>query len=171
MLYISFNSFRSTSASISSRMLNNSLELRRRQMSIQQKFVRHMSDTTRSFCVRSQHEHPRCRPRTKREVRIFVDECMTFSPASAKSSTRHRMTSFFVLFVLEVCVDLFVPFDQLFQRLRLPSVPHGLFVVRHAHVHFDVFAPSIPGRIHSWRAAWRKHVYPRVAVFVGPHKH
>ena len=107
MLYISFNSFRSTSASISSRMLNNSFELRRRQMSIQQKFVRQMSDTTRSFCVRSQHAHPRCRPRTKREVRIFVDECMAFSPASAKSSTKHKITSFFVLFVLEVCVDIF----------------------------------------------------------------
>ena len=172
MLYISFNSFRSTSASISSRMLNNSFELRRRQMSIQQKFVRHMSDTTRSFCVRSQHAHPRCRPRTNRLVSMFVDECMTFSPASAKSSTRHRITyPFFVLFVLEVCVDLFVPFDQFFQRLRLPGIPHGLFVVRHAHVYFDVFAPSIPGRIHSWGAAWRKHVYPRVAVFVGPHKH
>ena len=79
--------------------------------------------------------------------------------------------SFFVLFVLEVRVDLFVPLDQFLQRLRLPGIPHGLFVVRHAHVYFDVFAPRVPGRIHSWGAAWRKDVYPRVAVFVGPHKH
>ena len=78
--------------------------------------------------------------------------------------------SCFVLFGLEVCIDIFGAARSIFQRVRLPSIPHGLFVVRHAHVYFDVLPPSIPGRIHSWGAAWRKDVYPRVAVFVGPHQ-
>ena len=124
MLYISFNSFRSTSASNSNRMLNNSWELRRRQTSIQQKFVRHMSDTTRSFCVRSQHAHPRCRPRTKREVRIFVDECMTFSPASAKSSTKHRMTYPFLCFLCLRCELTFLCRSINFSNVSGSQVSH-----------------------------------------------
>ena len=124
MLYISFNSFRSTSASISSRMLNNSFELRRRQMSIQQMFVRHMSDTTRSFCVRSQHAHPRCRPRTKREVMIFMDECMTFSPASAKSSTRARIAYHFVCFLCLRCALTFLCLFDQFSNVSGSQVSH-----------------------------------------------
>ena len=124
MLYISFNSFRSTSASISSRMLNNSFELRRRQMSIQQKFVRHMSDTTRSFCVRSQHAHPRCRPRTNRLVSMFVDECMTFSPASAKSSTKHRITYPFLCFLCLRCALTFLCRSINFSRVSGSQVSH-----------------------------------------------
>ena len=123
MLYISFNSFRSTSASISSRMLNNSFELRRRQMSIQQKFVRHMSDTTRSFCVRSQHAHPRCRPRTKRLVSMFVDECTTFSPASAKSSTRHIMTYPCLCFLCLRCALTFLCRSINFPTSPAPKCP------------------------------------------------
>ena len=60
---------------------------------------------------------------------------------------------------------------QLFKCFRRPTAPHCLFVVRHAHVYFDVFAPRIPGRADARSAAWRKDVDPRIAVFVGPHKH
>ena len=61
-------------------------------MSIQQKLVRQINETTRSFCVSNQHAHPKWRPRTNKLVSMFVLECMTLSPASAKSSTSTRIT-------------------------------------------------------------------------------
>ena len=100
ILYISFNNFLSTRASISSRIDSNSFELRRRQISIQQKLVRQISDMTHNFCVSSQQAQPRCRPLTKRLVRMFVELRMTFSPASAKSSTKTKITYPFCVFVL-----------------------------------------------------------------------
>ena len=124
MPYISCNSFRFTSPSNSSRMLSNSFEFLSCQQRSQQKFVRHMSDTTRSFCVRSQHAHPRCRPRTNRLVSMFVDECMTFSPASAKSSTKHRMTYPFLCFLCLRCALTFLCRSINFSNVSGSQVSH-----------------------------------------------
>ena len=93
----------STWASISSRIESNSFELRRRQISIQQKLVRQMRDTTRSFCVSNQQAQPRCLPLTKRLVNMFVELCITFSPASAKSSTKTKITYPFLCFLCFKC--------------------------------------------------------------------
>ena len=152
ILYISCSNLRSTNASSSSRIVESSLELRKRQMSIQQKLVRHISETTRNFCVSSQQAQPRCLPRTNREVRIFVLECITLSPASAKSSTRHKITYPFLCFFALRCAlgNLLLSLNQLLQNLWLPRIPHCLLFIRDPHMSTNKFSPSIPGRIHSF---------------------
>ena len=122
ILYISFRSLRSTNASNSSRIVINSFEFQSRQISIQQKLVRQMRETTLNFWVNNQHAQPSCRPRTNKLVRIFVELCITLSPWSAKSSMSTRTTYPFYVFCFQICIDLFMPLDD-FPKCRVPIDP------------------------------------------------
>ena len=61
--------------------------------------------------------------------------------------------------------------DQFLQDLRLPAIPHCLFVVGRIHVVLYVHSPRIPGRTHAFGAGRRKDVYACVAVAIWSEKH
>ena len=125
ILYMPLRSVRSTNASNSSSIIINSFEFRTRQISIQQKLVRQIRLTTLNFWVSSQQAHPRWRPRTNRLVRIFVEQCITLPPWSAKSSINTRITYPFLWFCFQMCIDSFMPFGDLFQSIRFPFIPQS----------------------------------------------
>ena len=124
ILYISLSNLRLTNASNASKIVNNSFEFRSRQISIQQKFVRQMRETTLNFWVNNQHAQPRWRPRTNKLVRIFVELCITLSPWSAKSSMSTRTTYPFLCFFAFKCALTFLCLSMIFQSVRFPPIPH-----------------------------------------------
>ena len=127
ILYISLSSLRLTNSSNSSSIVIYSFEFRSRQISIQQKFVRQMRETTLNFWVCSQQAQPRWRPRTNRLVRIFVELCITLSPCVGEVIDEHKnaISCFECFLLFQMCIDLFMPFDDLFQSIRFPFIPHS----------------------------------------------
>ena len=56
----------------------------------------------------------------------------------------------FLALLFQVRVDSLVAAEEFLQYLRLPGVPHGLFVIMHFHMIFDVFPPAVPSGIDAF---------------------
>ena len=160
ILYISCSNLRSTRASSSLTMVSSSFEFRNVQHKIQQKFVLQIRLIPLIFCVNIQHATPKCLPRTNREVRRLLLECITRSPFICKVSNKNKHNlAFIVLRCLKVSIHALMALAELFQFIWFPRRPYGLFFIRDPHMTTNMFAPRIPSRIQSFRTWWRKYIY------------